>query len=124
MLHRRGRVGASLLCWLTTSLCSCDPFHATFDEIEGARAYRARELKDAPSSPTRLRVMNYNVKFGGGRLDFFFDCHGQRVLMKRSEVITNLEALVLKIQQVDPDVLVVQEIDINSKRAAFVDQMQ
>ena len=118
-----GRV-RSVLCWLMTALCACDPFHAAFDEIEPARSYRARELKPAPSSPARLRVMNYNVKFGGGRIDFFFDCHGDRVLMKRSEVIANLEALALKIQQVDPDVLVVQEIDINSKRAAFVDQMQ
>jgi endonuclease/exonuclease/phosphatase family metal-dependent hydrolase len=107
-----------------TALCACDPFHATFDAIEPARAYRARELRPAPGAPERLRVMNYNVKFGGGRIDFFFDCHGDRVLMKRSEVTRNLEALALKINQVDPDVLVLQEVDINSKRAAFVDQMQ
>ena len=27
--------------------------------------------------------MNYNVKFGGGRIDFFFDCFGDRVLMSK-----------------------------------------
>jgi endonuclease/exonuclease/phosphatase family metal-dependent hydrolase len=64
------------------------------------------------------------VKFGGGRIDFFFDCHGDRVLMSKSEVIRNLEALVEKVNQVDPDVLVVQEVDVNSKRSAFVDQVQ
>lgn len=106
------------------SWAACDPFHTGFDAVERAQVYRARGERPAPVQPERLRVMNYNVKFGGGRIDFFFDCHGDRVLMSRSEVIGNLEALALKINQVDPDVLVVQEVDVNSKRAAFVDQMQ
>jgi endonuclease/exonuclease/phosphatase family metal-dependent hydrolase len=68
--------------------------------------------------------MNYNLKFAGGRIDFFFDCHGDRVLMTREEVLRHLEGLATKIRQVDPDVLFVQEIDVNSKRSAFVDQLQ
>ncbi len=102
----------------------CDPFHTTFDDIEGAETYRAREPTPVTGSAARLLVMNYNVKFGGGRIDFFFDCHGDRVLMSKREVVRNLEALVEKVNQVDPDVLVVQEVDVNSKRSAFVDQMQ
>lgn len=86
--------------------------------------YHASGQRPALGRPERLRVMNYNVKFGGGRIDFFFDCHGDRVLMGKGEVLANLEALATKINQVDPDVLVVQEVDVNSKRAAFVDQMQ
>lgn len=113
---------AAALGWLASS--ACDPFHTGFDDVERAQVYRARGARAAPVQPERLRVMNYNVKFGGGRIDFFFDCHGDRVLMKKSEVIAHLEALAVEINRIDPDVLVLQEVDVNSKRAAFVDQMQ
>ncbi|HET9931387.1 MAG TPA: hypothetical protein VFQ35_11890, partial [Polyangiaceae bacterium] len=63
----------------------CDPFHTQFDDVERAVEYRASKLK--PARPgLSLRVMNYNVKFGGARIDFFFDCFGDRVLMSKSEV--------------------------------------
>ena len=65
---------ALLLCAATVS--ACDPFHTGFDDSEGAVAYRAHDEKPAPDPTRPLRVMNYNVKFGGGRIDFFFDCFG------------------------------------------------
>lgn len=105
-------------------LGGCDPFHTGFDDLEGALAYRANAEKPAPDASAPLRVMNYNVKFGGGRIDFFFDCFGERVLMSKSEVIANLEGLAEKINQYDPDLLVLQEVDVNSKRSAFFDQLQ
>jgi endonuclease/exonuclease/phosphatase family metal-dependent hydrolase len=105
-------------------LAGCDPFHTTFEEVEKARMYRAADIEPAPAPAPSLLVMNYNVKFGGGRIDFFFDCFDQRVLMSKDEVIANLEGVARKINQVDPDVLVLQEVDINSKRAAYLDQMQ
>jgi endonuclease/exonuclease/phosphatase family metal-dependent hydrolase len=105
-------------------LSACDPFHTTFDDFEDAKTYRAANPDPPKASAHSLVVMNYNVKFGGGRIDFFFDCHGRRVLMSKDEVIANLQGLATKINQVDPDVLVLQEVDINSKRAAYVDQMQ
>lgn len=106
----------TLGCW--------DPFHTNFAEVEPAIAYRRSELV-SPAAPTRrLLFMNYNLKFGGGRIDFFFDCHGDRVLMTRDEVLANLEGLATKIRQVDPAVLFVQEVDTNSKRSHFIDQVQ
>jgi hypothetical protein len=66
------------------ALLACDPFHTGFDELERAQVYQARGERPAPTPADRLRVMNYNVKFGGGRIDFFFDCHGDRVLMSES----------------------------------------
>jgi endonuclease/exonuclease/phosphatase family metal-dependent hydrolase len=105
-------------------LAACDPFHTGFDDIEGAVYYTSRDEKAAPDPDRPLRVMNYNVKFGGGRIDFFFDCFGDRVLMTKDEVIGNLSRLVEVINQYDPDVLVLQEVDVDSKRAAYVDQLQ
>lgn len=106
------------------ALLACDPFHTGFDDVEDASYYRARSEKPVPDADAPLRVMNYNVKFGGGRIDFFFDCFGERVLMTEREVTDNLGRLVEKINQYDPDVLIVQEVDVNSKRDAYVDQMQ
>ncbi len=118
---------ASLLCSavsLLGGLTGCDPFHTEFDAVESAVEYRAHDLTSAPKSNDQLVVMTYNVKFGGGRIDFFFDCHGDRVLMTEREVESNIGALARKIRQVDPDVLFLQEVDVNSKRSAFVDQLQ
>ncbi len=101
-----------------------DPFDTQFDDVEDARLYTASQLKSAPDEADQIKVMTWNVKFGGGRIDFFFDCHGDRVLMEEDEVIKSLEGLAKKINQVDPDVILLQEIDIDSKRAAYVDQVQ
>lgn len=102
----------------------CDPFHVEFDDVEPATSYQTRTLKAIPETPQRLRVMTWNIKFGGGRIDFFFDCYGDRVLMRSEEVTANLEGLARKIRQVDPDVLLLQEVDVRSKRGAFIDQVQ
>lgn len=104
-------------------LASCDPFHTEFDDVEPAETYQAGSVKKA-AKKSALTVMTYNVKFGGGRIDFFFDCHGDRVLMKKSEVLANLSALAKVIESIDPDVLFLQEVDVASKRAAYVDQLQ
>jgi hypothetical protein len=114
----------TLVCAFVLVTGACDPFHTEFDDLEKAVYYRAARPGARAEPKPVLRVMNYNVKFGGGRLDFFFDCFGDRVLMQEAEVLRNLERLATKIRQVDPDVLVVQEVDVNSKRAAYVDQMQ
>jgi endonuclease/exonuclease/phosphatase family metal-dependent hydrolase len=114
-------VGLPWLCCL--ALAACDPFHVEFEPIESAQTFQAGQLK-AANPTSELRVMNYNVKFGGGRIDFFFDCHGDRVLMDRSEVVANLERLAQVINAVDPDLLFIQEVDINAKRSAYVNQLQ
>jgi endonuclease/exonuclease/phosphatase family metal-dependent hydrolase len=103
--------------------CS-DPFHTGFAPVEAAVTYQSSTVVSPAPPALGLNVMSYNLKFGGGRIDFFFDCQGKRVLMSRQEVLTHLEGLAEKIRQVDPDVLFVQEVDVNSKRSAHVDQLQ
>jgi endonuclease/exonuclease/phosphatase family metal-dependent hydrolase len=112
--------------WISCVALACsDPFHTNFAEVEPAIAFTSRtNAASAMAAVTSLRIMNYNLKFGGARIDFFFDCHGDRVLMSETEVVRNLEGLAAMIRQVDPDVLFVQEVDINSKRAAFVNELQ
>jgi endonuclease/exonuclease/phosphatase family metal-dependent hydrolase len=114
----------SLSALALSTLLACDPFGVEFGATEPAQVYHARAPDRPPQRKDALVVMTYNVKFGGARIDFFFDCHGNRVLMSQSEVLENLDGLAAKIRQADPDVVFLQEVDINSKRSAFVDQMQ
>lgn len=105
-------------------VAACDPFHVEFDDVEPADMYTRSKRVEAPDPDGSLQVMSYNVKFGGGRIDFFFDCHGDRVLMTHDEVIDNLKRVAKIINAVDPDVLLLEEVDVKSKRSAYVDQLQ
>ena len=101
-----------------------DPLNTQFEDVESARYLEAKNVEPVPEAPERLEVMSWNIKFGGGRIKFFFDCGGSRVHMNRDEVAEHLSGLVTKVEQVNPDVLFLQEIDVDSKRAAYVDQVQ
>jgi len=85
--------------------------------------YEASEPENV-TFPDTLKVMTWNVKFGGGRIDFFFDCHGDRVIMEKGEVEQNLHALAEKIREMNPDILFLQEVDTDAKRSAFINQLQ
>lgn len=81
---------------------ACDPFGTKIgDEV----SYFEAAEPETVSFPDTLKVMTWNVKFGGGRIDFFFDCHGDRVIMKKEEVEQNMNLLVEKIREVNPDIL-------------------
>lgn len=104
--------------------CGCDPFDTQFEDIEAARRYEADEVSEPGGAVERLKVMTYNLKFGGARIRFFFECDGERVHMSEDEVLGNLEGVAEKIRQVDPDILLLQEVDVDSKRVAGIDQVQ
>ena len=105
-------------------LGGCDLFHTGFEPVEPAERYQAASLSPADGPDGPLVVLDWNVKFGGGRLDFFFDCHGTRSLMTLDEVTKHLEGLAAKIQDIAPDVVLLQEVDVESKRSAYVDMVQ
>ncbi len=108
-------------------LASCDPFNTGFDDVEEAVLYRAASPSPVParSASNPIKVMTYNVKYGGARLRFFWECNGDRTLMTEAEVKTNLDALAMLIRNERPDVVLLQEVDTwQSKRTAYVDEVQ
>lgn len=115
-----------LLAVICSSLwiCACDLFHTGFDNIEDARLYTANQASSQDPPTGAITVMNWNIKFAGARVDFFFDCHGQEVLMDSATVYQNLQGLSDAINAVNPDILLAQEVDIKSKRSAYIDQVQ
>ena len=83
--------------------------------------FEADQPVEATADLDALVVMTWNLKFGGGRIDFWFDGYGERAVMTSDEATANVEALRALIEEVDPDVLLAQEVDIHSHRSAYVD---
>lgn len=111
-----------LLCLATTA---CEPLATDWSGREDVPVRReAGHVPPAVSAPVRLKVMTWNIKYGAGRIDFWFDYWGDRVQMTGPEVEANLRAAYALINEVRPDVLLVQEIEINSRRSNYVDMVQ
>ena len=104
-------------------LYSCEPIANHFDDVEEAIMYRSSTIKDFPSKKT-IKVMTWNIRFGVARADFFGDGCGDRVVFTKNEVTAALESLAKKINLEDPDILLLQEVDVQSKKTAYIDQAQ
>jgi endonuclease/exonuclease/phosphatase family metal-dependent hydrolase len=76
------------------------------------------------AQPAQLRVVAWNMKYGAARVPFWFDCWGDRVQMSKAEVEANLKQVYALLDELDPDVLMVEEIEVNSKRSAYVDMVR
>lgn len=85
--------------------------------------FTAEQLATAPAAPDELKVLTWNVKFTGGRIDFWFDGYGDRVIMTLDEAQTNMDGIVQLINHFDPDILLAQEVDFQSKRSAYVNMV-
>ena len=94
---------------------SCEPIANQFDDFEDAVMYESLIIKEFPSKKT-IKVMTWNIRFGVARLRFFGDGCGNRVIMTKKEVLLGLEGLANKIKIEDPDILLLQEVDIQSKK--------
>ena len=109
---------------LVVALGGCEPLAR--DDWAAREDVRLRVDGDADPdrpAPASLRVMTWNIKFGGARIDFWFDKWGDRVSMSREEVETNLEGIYDLIRSEQPDILLVNEIEVNSRRSAYVDMV-
>jgi len=103
---------------------SCEPLATGFDETEDAQYFYAKTITVVPDTFSVIRVMTWNIRFGAGRIPWFGDACGDRAILTEDEVYSSLQAIVNKINIVKPDVLFLQEVDLNSKRSAYIDQLQ
>jgi endonuclease/exonuclease/phosphatase family metal-dependent hydrolase len=118
-MTRRLTLAAALLV-----LGGCDPFNTGFDDLEAAVPYRNAAVGPGPAPSGRVKVMTWNVKYGGARLRFFWECGGSRTLMTEAEVSANLDGLAERIRRYDPDLVLLQEVDTwRSKRTAYLDEV-
>ena len=73
-----------------------------------------------------IKLLTWNV--GYGALDERQDCYwdgGKGVLGESKEVVEeNITALRTKINEINPDIFFLQEVDINSKRSYFINELE
>jgi endonuclease/exonuclease/phosphatase family metal-dependent hydrolase len=105
-------------------ISSCEPLATGFDDTEEAQYYYAKTTTPVPDTFSVIRVMTWNIRFGAGRIPWFGDACGNRVILTEDEVYSSLQAIVDKINLVKPDVLLLQEVDLNSKRSGYIDQLR
>lgn len=88
--------------------------------IEAVTVHSPPNALPAPSGP--LRVVVWNVQYAAGRDRLFFYDGGDAVSVDRATVMRTLEAIRATLARLDPDVVLLQEVDRGSRRTAFVDQ--
>ena len=102
---------------------SCRSLVTTYEDVESAIYYEAASQESAVFNDS-LKVMNWNIRFGAGRIPFFGDSCGDRVLMTEPETLSYMDSIIVYINSTQPDILLLQEVDISSKRSAYVNQLQ
>ena len=72
-----------------------------------------------------INLLTWNIGYGSldENVDFYMD--GGKMVQGRSKEATleNMEAMTNKIKELDPDIFLIQEADIHSKRSYFVDDL-
>ena len=114
-----------LLVATAAALCAsaCEPLATTWEPRQNVAIRKADVAVAAPNARS-LKVMAWNLKFAGARADFWFDLWGSQVQMDQAVVQSNLADLTRLINEVNPDVLLVEEIEVNSRRSAYVDMVR
>ena len=120
-MEKINRITYLAIAWITFS---CEPLVTTFDIVEDAILYEAKNSITAPAPETSVRVMTWNIRFGIGRLPFFGDSCGDRSIFTEGEVLNILELVAAEIDAIDPDIILLQEVDRESKRTQYIDQVQ
>ncbi len=104
-------------------LVACQPIVETFDDVEECQTYSVSSGQP-PTSDSAISIATWNMRFGMELRPWFADACGSRVLMTEDEARTGTNAVIAGIRELNADVLMLQEVDVNSKRSNYLDQMQ
>ena len=107
-------------------LIGCDPFVTEFSETENAVMYKASSIPGASTvyNGGTLKVVTWNIRFGSGRFPFFGDSCGDEVISENSDVKLIMQAIADTLNKIDADIVLLQEVDVSSKRTGYMDQVQ
>ena len=112
-----------LLTLLLIFIISCHSFVTVFGDIEDAVLYTSSSITANPEV-VNPKIMTWNIRFGAGRIPWFADSCGDRVIMTEQETFNHLWDIVELINAEQPDIILLQEVDVLSKRSAYIDQIQ
>jgi endonuclease/exonuclease/phosphatase family metal-dependent hydrolase len=103
---------------------SCKPISQDFNDVEGAVTYTSKNITNNPNPTDTIKVMSWNIRFGIARFNWFGDACGKNTIFSKDLVEPNLNIIADSINLINPDILLVQEIDINSKRTSYINQIE
>jgi endonuclease/exonuclease/phosphatase family metal-dependent hydrolase len=106
------------------SVISCELPATGFKDVEEALYYNKSEPVQISPPDSVIKIMSWNIRFGIGRGEWFGDACGTKAIYTKEEVLSNLQLIVDRINQVKPDILLLQEVDINSKRSGYINQLE
>jgi len=113
----------SILLIISVMIIGCDPIVTEFDSKSKPVKYEASSIISV-TEKAEINVITWNIRFGAARLPWFGDSCGERVMLTEKETLDGLEKVALKINELDPDIIFLQEVDTESKRTGYIDQVQ
>ncbi|MCB9671957.1 MAG: endonuclease/exonuclease/phosphatase family protein [Alphaproteobacteria bacterium] len=105
-------------------LTGCMPLAENWKGSVDFPVLRAEADAYATPDPETVRVVTWNIKYGWGRNDIFFDGWGDLTEIPQEEVLRVLDAQIALLEEIDADIVMTQETDHDSKRSAYVDEVQ
>lgn len=115
----------NLLITLIFLLFSCEPLSETFDEkIIDCEYFETKEIENPEQIDSSILIMTWNIRFGAARIKWFGDACGHEVIMNKKEIELNLLNICDLINTLKPKIVFLQEVDLNSKRTGYINQVQ
>ena len=77
------------------------------------------------NSVNEIKILSWNIGYGSldEKADFYMD-GGKEVIAKSKETVNdNISTIIDKIEDINPDIMFVQEIDIDSKRSHHINEL-
>ena len=103
---------------------SCEPFVTEFDDLTDAIMYQAANKTSPQYDGTDIKVVTWNIRVGSSRFPFFGDSCGESVILDDAAIARNMQAIADSINVMDLDIVLLQELDVSSKRTGYMDQVQ
>jgi endonuclease/exonuclease/phosphatase family metal-dependent hydrolase len=105
-------------------ILGCDPFVTEFKDSSDAVMYEANSKTDATYDSGTIKVVTWNIRFGIARFPFFGDSCGDDVILDDATIVENMAAIADSLNVIDADIVLLQEVDVSSKRTGYMDQVQ
>ena len=113
-----------LLGFIVILILSCEPFVTEFPDTSDAIMYEAVSQTGVTNDDTQIKVVTWNIRFGIGRFPFFGDSCGDSVILDNSSIEKIMANIADSLNSMDADIVLLQEVDVNSKRTGYLDQVQ
>ena len=105
-------------------ILGCEPFVTEFPDTSTAVLYEATSKSNATYNGDNIKVVTWNIRFGIARFPFFGDSCGDDVILDDDTIEKNMAAIADSLNVMDADIVLLQEVDVNSKRTGYMDQVQ